>query len=688
MSLSAPRLSPFGEEFGYVEQMLRLQLNAPSLTVDEMYDISLKPINVQFENFAKTLSNTNIVDVFVPVSQLKQSKSDIISYGIKVHPKDGFAFKVGGIDLDYSQDAFELVHMKINLGKVIIHQDLNPRDNLDLDRINYLNYPPTVSNIPEGYNSIRISEDAKHVVFSAAQIKAQHIVRFVWVDGVSDADPVVNTCDKCRCPNASIYCRNCNKRLCQSCNNEIHLSSKFFEDHQQEALAEALLNIQKCPEHKDYDVQYYCPKCNQPICVQCKVRGNHAHGECAKHKLVPLAKAYSDAMALLKRPCPVFTSREQALVRALCDTEDALREVTNNQVSVEEEIMRIAHKAIEDSRLQSAKSAQKIKSARIEIMRKKSELDKQRCLLENYRRNAEPVPFLQTHFRNACLNANIRDNVDLPGPIDAKGDLIVYGRVEVSPPKSRGNANKERHNKSVLTAKGRAHRGDDGDSSCSYNASNYTETDSTTLEPKTPQYTRLEKMAARKLAKYNNANVTLQFRPFEGSEILVDPAVAERLYLCFPFKAQPETHMLFSSRKNGRNIRAMHKLIDNVGITCVLVRANGQVFGGFAASKWTSNGVPKRDRSSTFLFQINKDAFIPYGGKSEDPCYMYATPDTLTFGREDLVLAGNFDKCSSTLENSFTAGFLYDSKKAKEFMANTNKFSADIVEVWGFFTSE
>ena len=156
--------------------------------------------------------------------------------------------------------------------------------------------------------------------------------------------------------------------------------------------------------------------------------------------------------------------------------------------------------------------------------------------------------------------------------------------------------------------------------------------------------------------------------------------------MTFPFKGVPEPHLLYSSEIHGKNIRMMHKMIDGMGITCVLVKAGDQAFGGFAASKWEANGVPKKQKSSTFLFQLNKDAYIPYGGQSEDPCYMLATENTLTFGGQDLKLAGEtFDRCSSALENSYGLGFLYGSPKTKEFLAGKHRFSADIVEVWGFF---
>ena len=75
------------------------------------------------------------------------------------------------------------------------------------------------------------------------------------------------------------------------------------------------------------------------------------------------------------------------------------------------------------------------------------------------------------------------------------------------------------------------------------------------------------------------------------------------LYLTFPFKSTPIPQLLYSTERDGRSIRVMHKLIDNVGITAVIVRRGNLTFGGFAAAKWTNEGVAFGDGTSTFLFR-------------------------------------------------------------------------------------
>jgi hypothetical protein len=677
MSISVPKVSPFCEEFGTAEHLLRIQLNAPSLKIGEMFDISLKPINVQFGNFVKSHFPSDVVDVFIPTKNIEQSKNDVTSHGLKIHQKEGFTFSLNCAEIDTSEKEIEIYHFKIALGSVLNYQDSKAA----IDKVKYLSTPPTISNLETGYNSLRIGEN-KFVIFQPNQVKALHIIKFTWEDGVSNADPDAHVCDECHQPNATVYCHNDGKKLCANCDEKIHSDSEYLKPHKREPLCNALVKIQKCPEHQELDVLYYCTKCHLPICLDCKVKGSHAHGDAAKHKLIPIEQAYRDTLEVLKKPDYFGIEREKAIEAALQDCDSRLEEIRANQQSVEDEIMRVAMKAIEDARVQSSRTANQVKSAKIELLRKQAEFKDQKAMLKNFEENAQPVQLLEAFYRNACINKTMEGNLDLPAPLTQKGNLVVLGRIEVSPPKPE-TKEKSRASKSPVMSRGMSEEGQ------SYASYTYSVTESTVLEPKDPRWTRLSKMASKKRGKYQAAGINISFHPFESSRIILDPATAEKLYMCLPFKGTPEPHILYSTELHSKSIRIMHKMIDDMGISLVLVKSGDQVFGGFAASKWSSDGVPKKDKSSTFLFQLNKDAFIPFGGQSEDPIYMVATQDTLSFGGDDLKLAGQqFERCSSCIENSYGLGFLYNSSKAKEFMAGKQKFAADIVEVWGFFSSE
>jgi len=101
-----------------------------------------------------------------------------------------------------------------------------------------------------------------------------------------------------------------------------------------------------------------------------------------------------------------------------------------------------------------------------------------------------------------------------------------------------------------------------------------------------------------------------------------------------------------------------------------------------------SDGKPVGDGSGSFLFSVSQDAFIPYRPQVKDACRLYATADSLTFGKYDLILADNFDGCSCMLECSYGIGFVQGSTEAQTFLAGESAFRADEVEVWGFCTVE
>ena len=667
MSISIPKVYPHGDEFGEVEQKLRIQLKCPSLVISEMLSIGLKPINVQFSNFVKAHRPTNIVDVFIPANQLQQSRSDVVTYGIKVHQRNGFTFRADGVDIELTNGYYEFIHIQVALGAVLNHQEKK----LPLDKIKYIKTPPTIDALPEDYNSLRVADD-RYCVFSPNQIKALHLIKFNYVEGVSNANPHVHECDMCHKHGASVYCYNDQRKFCEACDQQLHEQNDIMRDHKRVPLFEGLCEVQKCPEHPHLNVMYYCNQCHQAICLDCKVKGSHSHGEASKHKLLPIAQAYHETLFLSKKPDAIFVKREEEIQKGLIECERKLQEIQTNQQAVEDEIMRVAMKAIEDSRLQSCATANEVKSARLEYLRKLKELEEQKEILAVYRDEGDPVQFLQAASRKVSLQEEMKDNLDLPLPIKVKGDLIVYGRIEVGPP--RGPSDQV------------ADRGATETQSGTYS---YTTAESSTLEPTDPKWKRLSRIAFKKQSKYDSLGIVLPFIPFKESRIIVDSTAAERLYLTLPFKSTPQPHLLYSTEIHSRNMRIMHKMIDEMGITCVIIKVDNQIFGGFAATKWVTDGIPKKDKNSSFLFQITKDAFIPFAGQSEDPYYICATQDSLQFGDGDIKLGGlQFEYCSSQLENSYGLGFVYGSQKSKEFMAGKHKFVPDMIEVWGFFQTE
>ncbi len=154
-----------------------------------------------------------------------------------------------------------------------------------------------------------------------------------------------------------------------------------------------------------------------------------------------------------------------------------------------------------------------------------------------------------------------------------------------------------------------------------------------------------------------------------------------------------------------------------------LVKAGDSVFGGYGTEPWVARdecyGQP-----GCFLFNITANTKIPYHGRCagtgrssekrwfscNNQCYrlvqfislflllflnlaicrtshecLYASEQSLSFGREDFVLSEDFTSCTSQLEQCYGIGLQPDSHDAKVFLGGSSSISADDVEVWAMY---
>jgi hypothetical protein len=384
-------------------------------------------------------------------------------------------------------------------------------------------------------------------------------------------------------------------------------------------------------------------------------------------------------MITSQTPYPIVTRRKHEIAMKLEEADLVTEDVWNNTESIIARIEEIARRAIEQAKLLGGKKLLLVRSVRTELERKDSELDAMMKSLQMHRQHSGPLAFLQAfHRQNLMATAlqeltkkdNEQESSDLPLELTVRGDLQVHGRLRVdsevpSPSRPLTRANEKEEEEEIAE-------------------------EPPLLYPKSPtspmkraagnkvEFTSLAALAAKRRQRTG----TLSFDPFKESKILDTPDIRLMIYFACPFRGKPLTRLLFSSELDGRSIQKMHDRIDNVGITIVFVRRGMYTFGGFAAMKWKRDGLPFGQSSGSFLFSVSRDAHVPLRPEGA----LMATEETLTFGQGDLVLAENFDKCSSEIEHGFGVGFPEGSEDARCFLAGKPEFKPEVVEVWGFFT--
>jgi hypothetical protein len=529
--------------------------------------------------------------------------------------------------------------------------------------------------VKPGFHALSVSGTSEYVVFNAAQVKAGYLARFAGGANLEPLTEADTLCDVCRAAQATVYCLNCQAKLCAECDEKTHSVNPVLSRHERVPLAEARAVIEFCPFHPTSRVEYYCPECRLPVCINCKLTGNHSKGPAASHALVPIKDAYAQALEATEGEDPILARRKATIADKLTASDKLLDEVLANEVSVENEIRKIAEEAIEQARRLASDKALVIRSAQTELIRKREEIDALERSLLAHRQSSGPQAYLRAVDRQVAIVSALADTADLPPDLAVHPDLTVYGNLTVGGLRDAELSESSRGLAALIGP------GDDA-----LDGSGFQESPTTPIRKRGESglaITSLALVAQRKARR--NRGVELTFQPFQRSKI-ISGEEAITLYRTFPFKAQPQPHLLFSTTRDGRSIEKMHGLIDGIGITAVIVQVGEAKFGGFAASKWNSDGQPFGEDGCSFLFSLNKDAVIPFKVGGKETAQLFATPESIAFGTTDLVIAGNFDECTSEIEGSYGVGFPEGSEEAKSFLAGADKFAADQLEVWGFYT--
>ena len=131
-----------------------------------------------------------------------------------------------------------------------------------------------------------------------------------------------------------------------------------------------------------------------PVCMECKISGNHSKGEFQNHKLIPLTKAYNDGLNSIKKPSAILNGRISKLKGDLQTATTRLNTLNENTRAVEAEINRLAQEAITQLRLLSGRKATTIKSVKAELQRKLDEVEKYEENIQFHKTNSDPVTFL------------------------------------------------------------------------------------------------------------------------------------------------------------------------------------------------------------------------------------------------------------------------------------------------------
>ncbi|ETK74551.1 hypothetical protein L915_18684 [Phytophthora nicotianae] len=308
----------------------------------------------------------------------------------------------------------------------------------------------------------------EYVLTNTLQVLPQYLVRFTF--SAADAHgPAVGSCALCEQHPAVVICRNCEAQICAQCDQEVHSANKLVRRHKRtplrsksKALAiegarrgrrrsstpslaaaiaeigmenlmnpsqeptEAQINaiiakqmeeglltddaqMPMCRTHSDKKVEFYCPVCQVPVCVTCKMVGDHSIGEKGSHRLLAVADAYETCLRESLRPDPLITSRKtvienklQLLNRVQCSVQDNKAQVA---AAIKEQCAR-ALRSLDDA---VALKMRVLSGEVLEFERQLQQIDWVDESLEDHRTLLPAVEFLAAWNQHKLLRAEQRD---------------------------------------------------------------------------------------------------------------------------------------------------------------------------------------------------------------------------------------------------------------------------------------
>ncbi|KAI8808863.1 hypothetical protein BJ742DRAFT_252934 [Cladochytrium replicatum] len=468
------QLSPTTPEYAYLEYGLQLTLKASTARIVTAHAISNPHISIQFEKRCKDiLTLTSWTDVsqlggssteeevirrgfqFKPSSVVSSSSNGGsavqqqvatqstpqgstagVSGGLMSGTASGMTFVVGSSLRQLRdkapvipQQPQKIIHRalvcKIGVGRAFVCDDA-----ITADR----------EPVPEGYDSFYLkdhsqtgesSDEYRHVYYvkNSAQILPQYLVQYEFDPAKEMKARERAKCENCEQAEATVHCAADAAHLCNKCDTQLH-SSKLASRHVRTPIGKGTDVFGFCRHHTDKLVEFFCSQCHIPVCVYCKMVGNHANGDSAKHQLVSVTEAYQAVLQEALTHDPVFQSRRSEINNQIAAIHSRAKAVEKMAASVETHIEEIYKRALAELKHITNTKLDILLGDELELKRQIGEVDRVENFIR-YIQTGDATHFLFTWARNQQYRSELHDFRFFRDGIDVQLDVKVTGGITV-----------------------------------------------------------------------------------------------------------------------------------------------------------------------------------------------------------------------------------------------------------------
>lgn len=159
----------------------------------------------------------------------------------------------------------------------------------------------------------------------------------------SENNPTLIKCDGCFINSTNIYCKDCEKCLCNSCDNQLHIIPAF-KNHEKIPF-ENLTHLKKLCYHHNFPLKYFCESCVEPVCEECKNNGPH---NTRLHLIKNLIECYKEKYFKLNEIIKnEFKNKYEHLTKNLNLIENKMNEIENKSFNIEKNIFDLYNNVLE-----------------------------------------------------------------------------------------------------------------------------------------------------------------------------------------------------------------------------------------------------------------------------------------------------------------------------------------------------
>ena len=433
-------LSPQSTEYQDVLYRLQLCYNSTDVVSDiKVWDISNPHAAVAFDRIS---SKKLIVDCFVDADTCSDDTGVFAVEGLKC-PSDGsgITFNHGEVPAKVNEEGIpkeqrSLILASVAVGRASIHSIEETYGGKKV--------------VPNGYDCVLMKTGttcfdeeneegetvvpykAKFQVFDQQQIMPKYLVKYKYHDHDCSSGKTKRKCDICEKNVADVYCKADDAFLCAGCDIEVHSANKLVSKHirvpvetlksrrrmsglRREVGGNLDVFKSRCPCHPSQHVEFFCPTCDIPVCIHCKMVGSHSSGEPGTHTLVGLDSAWKAAVERSEQPDVALEACAQSIEHHLSDIESKREAVKSNSSDVQRLIREMAEEALDKVRSAESEKLAVLHAAELEMKRKIDEIEWSESFLQKQKDSLLPVDFLMAWTRHQRLRKQLRDvRIDAP----------------------------------------------------------------------------------------------------------------------------------------------------------------------------------------------------------------------------------------------------------------------------------